>query len=109
VCHCFAEAVRADSRGVCVLQSSPDGTLKFADRLDAFVGTEHFNTIPFRDIASNSIIWVQEENGPILGGLQSPGTGPFFGEKTPFAKKRLAENMDLSPSARTLQFSWGRY
>ena len=30
--------------------------------------------------------------------LQSPGTGPFFGEKTPFAKKRLAENMDLSPS-----------
>ena len=28
-----------------------------------------------------------------------PGTGPFFGEKTPFADRRLAENMDLSPSA----------
>ena len=48
-----------------MLQSSLDGTLKFADGLDVFVRTEHFNTIPFRDIASNSIIWVQEENGPI--------------------------------------------
>ena len=26
------------------------------------------------------------------------GTGPFFGEKTHFQGKRLAENMDLSPS-----------
>ena len=26
------------------------------------------------------------------------GTGPFFGEKTYFPDKRLAENMDLSPS-----------
>jgi len=34
------------------------------------------------------------------GELQSPGTGPFFGEKTHFAKKRLAENMDLSPLRR---------
>ena len=32
------------------------------------------------------------------GELQSPGTGPFFGEKTYFAKKRPPENMDLSPS-----------
>jgi hypothetical protein len=30
--------------------------------------------------------------------LQSPGTGPFFGEKTLSAEKRLTENMDLSPS-----------
>ena len=34
----------------------------------------------------------------MAGELQSPGTGPFFGEKTHFAKKRMAENMDLSPS-----------
>jgi hypothetical protein len=26
------------------------------------------------------------------------GTGPFFGEKACFSDKRLAENMDLSPS-----------
>ncbi len=26
------------------------------------------------------------------------GTGPFFGEPMYFANKRLAENMDLSPS-----------
>ena len=32
------------------------------------------------------------------GGLQSPGTGPFFGEKTHFAGWRSSENMDLSPS-----------
>jgi hypothetical protein len=29
------------------------------------------------------------------------GTGPFFGEKTYFPDKRLAENMDLSPSRGT--------
>jgi hypothetical protein len=34
------------------------------------------------------------------GELQSPGNGPFFGQKTHFAKKHLAENMDLSPSCQ---------
>jgi hypothetical protein len=32
----------------------------------------------------------------LAGELQSPGTGPFFGEKAHFVKKSMAENMDLS-------------
>ena len=31
------------------------------------------------------------------GGLLSPLAGPFFGRKPHFAKRPLAENMDLSP------------
>jgi len=38
--------------------------------------------------------------------LQSPGTGPFFGQKSHFLGKGLAENMDLSP-LRQVQFSCG--
>ena len=30
--------------------------------------------------------------------LQSPGTGPFFGEKSHFQGEQSSENMDLSPS-----------
>jgi hypothetical protein len=44
----------------------------------------------------------------LAGELQSPGTGPFFGEKTHFAKKRLAENMDLSPLRRARDIKFGR-
>ena len=41
-----------------------------------------------------------------LGELQSPGTGPFFGQKKHLSEKGSAENMDLSPLLGTLQFSW---
>jgi hypothetical protein len=43
-----------------------------------------------------------EATARFAGELQSPGTGPFFGAKTHFAKKWLAENMDLSPLRRDL-------
>jgi hypothetical protein len=33
--------------------------------------------------------------GGMSGELQSPGTGPFFGEKSRSVHKSLAENMDL--------------
>jgi deoxyribonuclease V len=35
----------------------------------------------------------------LVGIALRPGTGPFFGEKTILANRRLTENMDLSPSS----------
>jgi len=40
--------------------------------------------------------------------LGRSGTGPFFGGKTSFADTRLAENMDLSPSAAPFSTKIGR-
>lgn len=37
--------------------------------------------------------------GPVNVGDDALGTGPFFGEKSPFANRGRSENMDLSPSA----------
>jgi neutral ceramidase len=48
-----------------------------------YVINEHKRTQPFTADASAD---------------RSPGTGPFFGWKSHLAEKRLAENMDLSPS-----------
>ena len=48
------------SRGRSVLISNEDGTVQHADMLDVFVRAEHFNVIPFRNIAFRSLIWVQE-------------------------------------------------
>ncbi len=38
--------------------------------------------------------------GDVSGTAPFSGTGPFFGQSSPSANKRSAENMDLSPSAR---------
>jgi hypothetical protein len=54
-------------------------------------------------VVANNVAHRQQarfDAGMAAGELQSPGTGPFFGEKTHFAGKRLPENMDLSPSRR---------
>jgi NADH-quinone oxidoreductase subunit D len=39
-------------------------------------------------------------SGPVNVADDAPGTGPFFGAKTPSTDKPPAENMDLSPSVR---------
>jgi len=43
--------------------------------------------------------WLSEAGVQDVTADGQSGTGPFFGGKTSFAGKRLAENMDLSPSA----------
>jgi len=42
-------------------------------------------------------VYIPNGRTAIAGELQSPGTGPFFGQKSHFLGKGLAENMDLSP------------
>jgi hypothetical protein len=42
-----------------------------------------------------------------VGELQSPGTGPFFGQKKHLSEKGSAENMDLSPLPRDFAIPLG--
>ena len=79
------------SRGL--LHGSAEARLTFA-RLAA----THPVAIGGKSELDAAALLTSEQRGGSLFLPRRLGTGPFFGRKTHFADKRLAENMDLSPS-----------
>jgi hypothetical protein len=80
------------------------------------VGARPFNSHPPRPLTPRPNLRLETSPRPPYHGfpsrtvrhrpgeLQSPGTGPSFGEKTHFARKRLAENIDPSPSRQATPY-----
>jgi len=80
-------------------QLLPGGHYGFVNKLDVDQPAPPVLTEPAINIPHP---WTRSVNGICF--LDTPGTGPFFGQKAVFAGKQATENLDLSPSATDGRF-----